>query len=297
MMPLAACLLPCSSLLPGRRAELPSAREPSRLTPFRQQLRLPAPQLQTALRTDVMRRQAELMLLGWAGRAYLAAPFAVERIAPSLFQLQAYNQSAAACFERPGKVDCTLREASVGGVKGIPFRLELETKNTAQTVVAARLLSIGCDLSREDAAVATHENGMDRMDNSRVCELVEIINSDKAVKRLIVEAITRAIFGRLPRVADAAAQRIPLCSCTPAPIEFSPRQEIYALEGSSYKWVQQVSGYYFAAAQIQDVAFESLVKDVRFTFYFDPSEPFNSEDPTRNINPEVINCVFDYASE
>ena len=29
-----------------------------------------------------------------------------------------------------------------------------------------------------------------------------------------------------------------------------------------------------------------------FTFYLDPTEPANSEDPTRIVNPEVINCCI-----
>ena len=67
-----------------------------------------------------------------------------------------------------------------------------------------------------------------------------------------------------------------------------------AREGSAEKWLQEVSGYYFAASRLQDVSFPFAREDggSRFTFYFDPDEPLNSEDPYRNVNPEVIYCSF-----
>ena len=46
-------------------------------------------------------------------------------------------------------------------------------------------------------------------------------------------------------------------------------------------------GYYFASAILEDV-YLTLDPTVRFTFYLDPLEPLNSEDPTRNVNPEVV---------
>ena len=72
----------------------------------------------------------------------------------------------------------------------------------------------------------------------------------------------------------------------------APREELWALEGTSEKWCQQVSGYYFAAATLQDVRFAES-GGARFTFYYDAEEPLNSDDPRRNVNPEVIFCTFD----
>ena len=46
-------------------------------------------------------------------------------------------------------------------------------------------------------------------------------------------------------------------------------------------------GYYFATAILEDV-YLTLDPTVRFTFYLDPLEPLNSEDPMRNVNPEVV---------
>ena len=112
------------------------------------------------------------------------------------------------------------------------------------------------------------------------------------MKRLIVRTITTTIFTKLPNVAEAAAQDVRLVACSAQPDAFTPRQDLFALEGTSKKWVQQVSGYYFAESLLQDVRFTSGADGVRFTFYLDPAEPFNVDDPTRIVNPEVINCMF-----
>ena len=72
---------------------------------------------------------------------------------------------------------------------------------------------------------------------------------------------------------------------------------------------QEIAGYYFAEARLQTVSFQeeggegkgsvgpvtgpcSGAGRVRFDFYFDPSEPLNSENLYQNINPEVIACAF-----
>ena len=264
-------------------------------TPFADELELPPSTIQDSLRTDILRRYQELTLLGWLGRAYLALPFLWNRIAPTVFELVAYDAQAAACFERPGVVDLTLKEGSVGGVKGIPFRLRLETEDSGRgepRVVRATLLGIGCDLTREDAAQATSEGGAERMSEESVRALLHVVNDGGATKRLVVGAIVDAVFGKLAPVAEAVKQGIDLVSMTAAPLPFVPREELWALEGSNYKWVQQVSGYYFAESKLQEVCFASSAEGVRFTFYLDPTEPFNSVDPTRIVNPEVINCVF-----
>ena len=42
----------------------------------------PQPQVQSFLRADVLRRSRELTSLGWVGRAWLVAPFVVDRLLP-----------------------------------------------------------------------------------------------------------------------------------------------------------------------------------------------------------------------
>ena len=73
------------------------------------------------------------------------------------------------------------------------------------------------------------------------------------------------------------------------------------LEGTSEKWLQRVSGYYFAASRLQTVRFvptePSAVDGLQFTFYLDPTEAINSEDPTRIVNPEVVRCTFSATDE
>jgi len=67
-----------------------------------------------------------------------------------------------------------------------------------------------------------------------------------------------------------------------------------SLEGSTEKWLQQVSGYYFAESQLQALRFASKSDaQASFLFYYDATEPFNAQDPTRNVNPEVVCCLFD----
>lgn len=266
--------------------------------PFAGVAALPQPVLQDYLRADILRRSSELTLLGWLGRAYLtpARPL-LDALLPRLFELTPYDAGAAACYDDGlGRLDVTLRERSVGGAKGIPFRLELRAGTSG--VTAARLLAIGCDLTREDAASASAEGGAAVMSAGAVDALCESLRG-AAPKRLVVRAIVAAIFTQLAPVAEAAKARAPL-RCVAPPASFTPREEHWALEGSSHKWVQQVSGYYFAASALQDVGFapaggpagEPASPAVRFTFYLDEAEPLNSDDPTRNVNPEVVNCVF-----
>ena len=106
-----------------------------------------------------------------------------------------------------------------------------------------------------------------------------------------LSAIVDAIFGSLAPVGRLVEGGGALQACGPR-TAFVPRREVWAREGSSEKWLQRVSDYYFAEAQLQDVRFAAEGGAVRFTFYFDCDEPWNSEDATRNVNPEVIRCSF-----
>lgn len=256
-------------------------------------LDVPADEMQQMLRRDVGRRCTELTLLGWLGRAYLLVPVVFDRWLPTVFELTAYDASGAACYEVPGSIDCTLKEGSVGGVKGIPFHLRLLTANDG-SITGAELLGIGCDLTSEAATGSGERAG--RMGVDEVRNLCERLGADAEAKQLVVRAITRAVFGPIAAAAAAVEQSRPLEACG-AELRFEPRKETWGLEGTSEKWLQRVSGYYFAASRLQNVRFEptapsSAADELQFTFYLDPKEPINSEDPTRIVNPEVVRCTF-----
>ena len=271
-------------------------------------------ELQRYLRADIQRRCTELILLGWLGRCYCAAPFIFDQLFPDVFRLVPYSSSAAACFRRPqGVVDVVLKEGSIGGAKGIPFRLRIATVRSesaakdaeAVRIESAELLSIGCDLRRapqetDPRDVEDEEEVVwTRMNDGEVARLCADINDgvDAAVnKRRVVETITRAIFSKLSPVGAAVRAGRRLDTCGP-PSFFRPREEVWGLEGTSEKWLQQVSGYFFAASTLQDVRFAAAPltesdEYAVFTFYLDATEPLNSDDPTRIYNPEVINCAF-----
>jgi hypothetical protein len=332
---------------------------------------LPPDELQRFLRADIQRRYRELILLGWLGRAYIVAPFLFDKFLPDIFRLSAYAPSAAACLAKPeqGIFDCVLKEGSVGGPKGIPFRLLLRTDSSQpvslpwgrRRIESVTLLNIGCDLRRAQettfAAGSPEEqqwrqqrqrwqqrydgnssgDGYEpwqRMGDEEVAALCAAAG-EGGNKRIIVAAITSAIFSGLSPVGEALQREGRLGAWLKGRGEgggsgnsggggesgggrgggvsvFVPRQETWGLEGTSEKWLQQVSGYYFAASVLQDVAFVGGTGGgggdgsggganddeggddaaVVFTFYLDPTEPLNSDNPTRIYNPEVVNCAF-----
>lgn len=78
-----------------------------------------------------------------------------------------------------------------------------------------------------------------------------------------------------------------------AATRFRPRRELFAREGRNEKWLQKVSGYYFAESLLRDVSFEADdggADELTFTFYFDPEEPPNSTERGMNVNPEILCC-------
>lgn len=235
---------------------------------------------------DISRRYTELFLLGWLGRAYLVAPPLFQKFAPAVFRFTPYDDSQV--FERDGARYVTLMESSVVA-RGIPFHLKLDDDDEPS------LLGIGCDISAATAQVELATGTTEAA--TRLCER---INADASVKRRVVRAVSSTIFRRLTPVAKATKKEATLEASAP-PLAFSPRRDVWAREGSSEKWCQQVSGYYFAQATVQDVRFtgaeEEEAAKVRFAFYLDETEPLNSDDPYRNINPEVIYCAFDEDSD
>lgn len=89
-----------------------------------------------------------------------------------------------------------------------------------------------------------------------------------------MRAIVRTIFTELSPctrlLKDGAA--LELCG---AGVRFVPRRQAWAREGLAEKWLQCVSDYWFAEAELRDVRLDGA-EGVRFTFYLDPEEPWHS---------------------
>ena len=87
-----------------------------------------------------------------------------------------------------------------------------------------------------------------------------------------------------------------LSSIAPWLLSSSSCRRVASALTASEKWLQRVSGYYFAASRLLTVRFvpaaPSAADAMQFTFYLDPTEPISSEDPTRIVNPEVVRCTF-----
>ena len=197
-------------LLPSSREQVIGPENMAQQPPFYHQTnKLITPQeLQEYLRADIMRRCSELTLLGWVGRAYLAVPLLFDFLFPQAFEFEPYSEIAAACFSRPGFFDCTFKEGSIGGAKGIPFRFQIDasgghgTREATQNGISSpinsvKLVSIGCDLFAFDAD--RNKGGLSRMNFKDTKDLCETINNDASHKRLMVEAVTDVIFSKLSR--------------------------------------------------------------------------------------------------
>jgi len=261
---------------------IPFARE-SVATPF-VDLAVPPAELQPMLRRDIGRRYSELLALGWLGRAYSAIPSVFQMVLPAVFQLEPYDEESS--YERAGVVRCTLRESSVV-TRGVPLHFILQTDvGPAWRIRSATLLGIGCDLR-----TGPGEGDAAEMSGAAVRALCDEINTDGPTKKLLVDAIVEAVFGKLMGVGEAIRKNADLEACGDGR-RFVPRREVFGLEGSTEKWLQKVSGYYFAESILQDVRFASSAGGVSFTFYWDPTEPVNSENLSMNINPEVLHCRF-----
>lgn len=229
-------------------------------------------------RSDIKRRYDELIVLGWLGRAFLVAPIVFRTFLPDVFQLVTYENSGS--FELgEGVFECTLKEYSVVK-RGVPFRLRLKMDIHGTTVKGAELLGIGCDLISAPCSEAS-------VSSETICNAINAADG----KRLVVQAITKTIFGKVKPVGDAVQRKAEL-EAVGEEVSFQPRKELWAQEGTSEKWLQQVSGYYFADARLALVRFTTIAEHVRFLFYLDPTEPLNSLNPRVNVNPEAIYCDF-----
>jgi hypothetical protein len=275
--------------------------------------------VQAFCRRDIGRRHAELIALGWLGRGWLTAPWLFGALFPAVFRFEPYVDTDAASrvrcqrtFSADGNenltIECTLKECSLVS-RGVAFNLRLRSSPSSTSTGAnlreitdAALLGIGCDLSlASQAAEATASADLAAAPSAH--DLCASLNRDKKAKRMVILTVVQTIFARLGKVGEAVSGSVPLTAClrndiqnltTASPRRFQPRPDLWAREGMNEKWLQQIGGYWFADAQLQDIMFVDQMPSaddrVSFTFYFDPTEPTNSEDPTMNVNPEVIYC-------
>ncbi|CAE7437191.1 unnamed protein product, partial [Symbiodinium sp. KB8] len=248
---------------------------------------------------DILRNWANLAALGWLGRAYLSFDW-LSWLGPQLFQLSPYDDGLTLQGFKVQLDDgteefemtCTLKESSVLA-RGLPlcfnFRIKSgAARNESFSITGASLRRIGCDLLERSQRV---EPVPCSMPASSLCDQ---INSKSDVKRLLVESLTETIFGPLAQVAEAAEAKAELESKQGGALGFSPRQEFWAREGSAEKWLECVNGYYFAEALVDVVGFvpgggsgnQEALPDMSFLFYYDPTEPLNSENALMNVNPE-----------
>ena len=89
-----------------------------------------------------------------------------------------------------------------------------------------------------------------------------------------MRAIVRAIFTELSPCTELLEDGATLELCG-AGTRFVPRRQAWAREGLAEKWLQCVSDYWFAEAELRDVKLDGA-EGVRFTFYLDPEEPWHS---------------------
>ena len=236
------------------------------------------------LTRDLSRQCAQLTALGWAGRIFRVAPWLLAVLGvKNAFELEPYKSDVAWRLE-DGTTEITLGDRSLVA-RGIPFRWKLRLDG-GDEIESATLLGIGCDLR---PAVPPSPQAV-RLDEAAMNSVAAAVNANK---RAVVASLTRTIFSEITLVAKAAkAGAEP--QAVGEPVRFTPRQELWAREGSAEKWLEERSAYYFAESLLQDVRLEE-VPGARFTFYLDETEPLNSEDPMMSPNPEVVCCYFDAA--
>ena len=253
------------ALLAAAEALVPFANDISKLSPA---------ELQPWLARDIGRRKQELVALAWLGRGHRAAPALFDGV----FTFQSYAD--APWCESSGSVYCTVKTGCAIVPRGVPVSLVLDANS--DDVTGATVSAVGCDLSPELPLDAQP------LADGAAARLCRRINDDAPTKRIVVDAITKAVFGTLVPALEARPLSFESLGDARA---FEPRHDLFAREGSEEKWLQGVSEYYFASARLQEVV-PAGAGSPRFTFYLDPSEPLNSQDPTMNVNPEVICCKF-----
>ncbi|CAH0366001.1 unnamed protein product [Pelagomonas calceolata] len=235
------------------------------LAPYAKQIKLAQPELQSWLARDVGRRRQELQALAWLGRAHRVLPNLFDKV----FTIDRYaNAPWYACDD--GRTYGTLKTGTAVVARGVPVSFSLSGDGAKMTVSG-----LGCDILPR---IPANASVMEERDAERLCQQLV------ASKRILIDAIETAVFD----VLEPALAGGPTFEATGDVVEFTPRRDLFAREGSSEKWLQCVSEYYFAAASLQEVV--AVGSDVRFVFYYDATEPLNSEDLRRNVNPEIICC-------
>lgn len=223
---------------------------------------------QSYLKRDLVRSAKRLQTLGWLARSYQAVPWLFGPIFPNFEVCEPSGNGNV--FE------ITVRETSLMP-RGIPFRLLLRLKNGE--IDNIKVKGIGCDLSSLAGTVSS---------SAEVSSgLIDTIYDNK---RRVVQSFAEVIFRELPPAIHALERNADLVPVGPE-LRFKPRRDLFAREGTADKWLEFISGYYFAEARLRECAFAN-VDGVTFWFYYDPTEPLHSEGAGRNVNPEVIYCAF-----
>jgi len=286
--------LPATALL-GPRTNAPASAPVPPAPPLFDDLDVASAELGGWLLADIARRRSELVALGWLARTYRFAAPAFGLFAPAVFRVEPYDYGglggdggdALFRWHADGKsLECVVCESSVVA-RGVPIRLRLRMGSGSDggEIRGAEVVAVGCDIA------PTWPPGsvpVEAKEARAICSRI-----DRGGRRMIAGAVSRAIFKTLePHLADVLGARTALVTSGDA-VDFSPRHDLYAREGLNKKWLQRVSGYYFAESRIRDVRFDNgRDDDIRFTFYFDPTEPPNSERIGMNVNPEVLCCKF-----
>jgi hypothetical protein len=114
--------------------------------------------------------------------------------------------------------------------------------------VSVKLLGIGPDVrgNEEDKSVEKDNNEKalpnltpEPMTAALYSSFCDSINKNKANKKLVVKAITFSIFSNIPSIIKMVKSSAILEAITPVE-SFFPKNELYAQEGTSKKWLQQV---------------------------------------------------------
>jgi len=254
-----------------------------------------AAELQQWMRTDLGRRRAELRALGWLARAYCLAPEFVGTVLPRAFCLDPYDEDDTLFrrYERQADgasvVDCVVQESSVVS-RGVPLRLRLPLNNDG-SVASVEVTAVGCDIAPR------WPPGSVPMTTEEAREICKGLNGEgvgqRPVRSRVAAAISNMVFRELEPRLRSGLGRGGALEPRGAVTRFRPRKELFAREGLQKKWLQKVSGYYFAESLLRDVSFaanDEGAGELTFTFYFDPVEPPNSTERSMNVNPEILCC-------
>ncbi|GMI09438.1 hypothetical protein TrVE_jg8816 [Triparma verrucosa] len=239
--------------------------------PFANELKLPPSSLQSHLNLEITRRRNELKTL-----AFLSLVHKLSRsyLFNSVFKFETYSSQI---FANSNEIYATFKTGTKVVPRGVPVTFVI-SKNTSDVKVRA----LGCDL------MPSLPSDVLPLSPEEFKSFCSEFNEDVAIKRRAVDAIADVVYEKLEPALSKANEFEAFGEI----IHFEPRQDLYAREGTSSKWLECVSEYYFAKAKLQEVVPVGC-EGPRFVFYWDEMEPINSKNLYININPEVICCIFD----